>query len=355
MIRKRHTSTIQLLLLLCLAAFALSGCASKSAVNGNTPALRTAPLLTDPLTGDIAPVHDPSLFLQDGTYFVFTSDPGHPRNQHFLPIRCSPDGVNWRRCGQVFTSIPAWVQRAVPGIANLWAPDISFFDGLYHVYYAGSTLGSQQSVIGLATNTTLDPTDPKYHWEDRGEVLASHPGADFNAIDPNILVDREGRVWLQFGSYWGGIKQREIDPHTGMLLPSNRTRYNLARRPFVQDDPIEGASLVEHGGFFYLFLSIDRCCEPRLAQDNYKQVVGRSLSPHGPFVDRRGVSLMHGGGSLLLEGNSQWLAPGGGTVYQDPHSRDGILVFHALNIANRGLPSLWLKHIQWETGWPVLD
>ena len=52
------------------------------------------------------------------------------------------------------------------------------------------TIGSQRSVIGLATNTTLDPTAPGYHWVDQGEVIGSSPRrTDYNAIDPNIAID----------------------------------------------------------------------------------------------------------------------------------------------------------------------
>ncbi len=116
------------------------------------------------------PVRDPSVIRVGSNYYVFGTDTGGPV-QGSLPIRCSADRINWTVCGSVFAQIPAWVRTQVPGILGLWAPDISFFNGLYHVYYAGSTFGVNTSVIGLATNTTLDPTDPTYLWVDQGEVL----------------------------------------------------------------------------------------------------------------------------------------------------------------------------------------
>ncbi len=316
--------------------------------------LETTPLITNSLTGNIAPIHDPSIFLENGTYYLFSTDPSDPNPGQYLPIRCSSDKVEWKLCGQVFTAIPAWIKKAIPGIRGLWAPDISFFNGLYHVYYAGSKLHSQSSVIGLATNTTLDPSDPEYRWIDRGLVLASHRGDDFNAIDPNILVDIDQRIWLTYGSYWSGIKQREIDAATGMLLASNTVRYQLAARPHVSDHAEEGASLVHHGNFYYLFLSVDHCCASSLSKDDYKQMVGRSSTPNGPFVDAQGTALMRGGGSILLEGNSRWMAPGGGTVYLDPQSGDSMLVFHAFNMSDHANASLWRKTISWQSDWPVL-
>ncbi len=65
---------------------------------------------------------------------------------------------------------------AVPGVVGLWAPDVTYWGGLYRVYYSGSTLNSQRSVIGVATNVTLDPNDPRYEWVDQGEVLGSRAG-----------------------------------------------------------------------------------------------------------------------------------------------------------------------------------
>jgi arabinan endo-1,5-alpha-L-arabinosidase len=130
----------------------------------------------------------------------------------------------------------------------------------------------------IATNTTLDSQDPAYRWVDRGLVLESKPGDDFNALDPAILADGDGSIWMTYGSYWTGIKQRQIDPLTGLLLASAPTRYDLASRPGVPHNPIEGASLIHHGNYYYLFVSVDYCCESNSSEDDYKQAVGRSAA-----------------------------------------------------------------------------
>ncbi len=339
----------------------LAGCNSRSALLSSASVLGTslstpavaAPLGPDAMTGDVQPVHDPSIIRQSDTYYLFSTDlPWLPANQ-VLPIRCSKDEVHWTSCGSVFSAIPDWVRAKVPGVAGLWAPDISYFNGLYHLYYAASTLGSQRSVIGFATNTTLDASDPAYAWADQGEVLESNPGDDFNAIDPNILVAPEG-ILLSYGSYWTGIKQVELDPTTGQRLPG-AVRYDLATRPGVPDDAIEGASLVQHDGYFYLFVSIDHCCNMPIGTDNYKQIVGRSTSPRGPFVDRNGVPMLQGGGTLLLQTGGDWLAPGGGSAYIDPETGESLLAFHALKLSENGALYAWLKHISWRDGWPVLE
>ena len=323
-------------------------------------ALSYAPAGADPLqdyslTGDTDPVLDPSVFRQGSTYYAFSTDVAGSAASGFLPIHCSDDKINWVACGNVFpTAMPAWVKQAVPGIVGLWAPDVSFFNGEYHVYYTGSALHSQRSVIGLATNTTLDRDSPAYQWVDRGEVLHSSSGDDFNALDPAILVDGDGSVWLTYGSYWTGIKQRQIDPHSGMLLASNRTRYDLATRPGVPHNPIEGASLVHHGSYYYLFVSVDYCCEQDVANNNYKEAVGRSTSPHGPFVDEDGTPMLKGGGSVLLKGNGVWNAPGGGTAFIDSGSGESLIIFHAHSMPRQNAPFQWIKPLSWVNNWPVI-
>jgi arabinan endo-1,5-alpha-L-arabinosidase len=303
--------------------------------------------------GDTTLLHDPSIIREGSTYYVFGSDwIGQPPDSS-LRIRCSQDEVNWTACGSVFLQIPAWIGRKVPGAVSLWAPDVSYFSGLYHVYYAGSTAGSQRSVIGLATNVTLDPSDPNYKWVDGGEVLESAPGDNFNAIDPNILIDAAGSVWLTYGSYWSGIQQTEVDPRTGMLLEGS-ARYALATRPGVPSNPIEGASIVRHGNFYYLFVSVDYCCDADVSDDNYKEAVGRSSTPQGPFVDMNGTAMMNGGGTVILEAQGSWTAPGGAAAYVDGTSGESAIVFHALKMTENGAPYLWVKHISWQNDWPVL-
>jgi len=305
------------------------------------------------LTGSVSPVRDPSVVRENNIYYVFSTDTGAPVKGN-LPILCSQDRVAWSFCGAVFTQIPAWVVQKVPGVTGLWAPDISYFNDLYHVYYAGSTFGSNTSVIGLATNPTLDPTDPNYQWIDQGLVLASSSGDDFNAIDPNILVDTDGSVWLTYGSYWSGIKQRQIDPATGGLLSANPTVHSLAYRPNAQYDPIEGSSLVHKGTYYYLFASFDNCCASDPYQDTYRIMVGRGTSPNGPFTGMNGQDMMQGGGTQLLAGDGvTFSGPGGETAYLDAATGD-IIVFHAIHLPD-GTPYLFVNNLSWTNGWPQID
>jgi arabinan endo-1,5-alpha-L-arabinosidase len=344
----RHAS----LILIVFCAISLARCGGGNSTS--TPQNPVPSVLNNyHLTGATSPVRDPSMIRQGNTYYLFSTDAGGSISGN-LPIRCSSDAVDWQVCGAVFSQIPAWVQNAVPGISALWAPDISYFNGLYHLYYAGSLFATNTSVIGLATNTTLDPTDPAYQWVDQGLVLGSTSTDDFNAIDPTILIDTDGSVWMTYGSYWTGIKQQQIDPNTGKLMAPNQTVYSLATRPGVQYDPIEGSSLVHKGNYYYLFVSFDNCCNPNPYLDNYKIMVGRSSSAHGPFADVNGAQMMQGGGTLLLGGNGvTWNAPGGETVYLDPQNGD-FITFHALHLPD-GAAYVFVNALTWPNGWPQIQ
>ena len=351
----RLTSSLQLTLaILCVI---LPGCNSK----GKASPAAASPVVdapVDPLalysmTGNVSPVRDPSMVRENGTYYVFTTDAVNAGQVGLLSVRCSADKINWSTCGHVFDALPAWIAKVAPAATNLWAPDISYFNGAYHVYYAASSLLSQASVIGLATNVTLDPTSPLYHWVDQGAVIGSSSGDDFNALDPNIMVDGDGSVWLNYGSFWTGIKQRRIDQSTGKLSASDSTIYSLAYRPLL-DHAVEGASLVHHGAYYYLFISTGHCCEVIYQQDDYREAVGRSSSPHGPFLDKAGVDLAAGGGTVLLQANAQWNAPGGGSAYIDSTTGESLLTFHALKIGPDPTGYLWLEPLTWTSDWPSL-
>lgn len=310
------------------------------------------PLTNYELTGDTSPVHDPSIIRQSSTYYAFSTDASSSQGG-FIPIRCSTDKIAWTACGYVFGTLPSWVAGAVPQATEIWAPDVSYFNGMYHVYYAVSSFGSNVSAIGLATNVTLDSTDSNYNWTDQGLILQSSASDNFNAIDPNILIDAGGSVWLNYGSFWTGIYQQQIDPATGQVQ-SGSTTYHLAERASgVANDPIEGASMVYENGYYYLFVSWDYCCQSNPAQSDYKIVVGRGTSPNGPFLDESGVDMVQGGGTILLQGDTNWAGPGGQTAYID--STDGdLIVFHALQLSQNGLDYLFVRSLTWANDWPVI-
>jgi hypothetical protein len=304
-----------------------------AAIDGVAPAGRHA---EDPV------VHDPSVIAQGRYFYSFGTGT-------YLPVQRSTDLLHWEPAGTVFTTPPDWVSRelgSVPG--NLWAPDISFFDGLYHLYYAGSSFGSNNSVIGLATTPTLDATSPAYRWTDRGMVLRSTPADNFNAIDPELFLDVDGSAWLAFGSFWDGIKLRRLDRATGLASQSDPTLYPLASRLGAS---VEAPSIVRHDGFYYLFASFDYCC--RGVDSDYRLVVGRASRITGPYVDRDGVPMSAFGGTDLLRGYNEFRGPG----HSDTFTAGGAvwLVHHYYDLADEGVSKQSVRRVLWRDGWPALS
>lgn len=283
------------------------------------------------LKGDLR-VHDPVMIRQGQVFYVFST--GGRRRGGILPVRCSKDLYNWKYCEAVFYKLPDWASREIPGTRGAWAPDISFFNGKYHLYYSVSTFGKNNSAIGLVTNRTLDPNSTDYKWQDQGMVVRSLSGRDnFNAIDGNLVLEDPDKAWLCWGSFWGGIKMRRIDRSTGKLSDLDTTLYSLASRPHTGSaqkpavkDAVEAPFIIKHKGFWYLFVSFDLCC--RGVDSTYKIMVGRSRKVTGPYRDRENNLLTDGGGSLVLQATTpNWRGPGHCAIVQDLSG--DYLVFHA--------------------------
>jgi arabinan endo-1,5-alpha-L-arabinosidase len=305
---------------------------------------QTPPLKTGELQGDIRQVHDPTVIKEGDTFYLFSTRAG-------IAIRCSQDLVRWRLCGDVFAHLPAWAVKDVPGLRGIWAPDISYFNGKYHLYYSVSTFGSNRSSIGLVTNATLDPASEKYRWQDQGKIVSSNNTDDWNAIDPNIVLDEVGEPWLSFGSFWSGVKLQKIDLATGRLSQKDTKLYSLASRPRSPQLPgaIEAPVIIRRSGYYYLFVSFDFCC--RGVESTYNLRVGRATAVTGPYIDREGKSMMEDGGTLVLKGGTRWRGPGHCAILQDKGGER--LVYHAYDAESRGVSTLRIAPLSWDVdGWP---
>ena len=294
-------------------------------------------------TGSVTPVHDPCIIKSEGYYYIFNT-------ANRISIRRSADLNSWQYLGSVFTSLPAWGVAEVPGVSNIWAPDIFYHNGTYYLYYSLSTFGSNRSRIGLATNTTLDRANPDYNWVDQGKVYESNPGqSNFNAIDPNVARDASGRFWLSFGSFWSGIKLVELDSTTFKPAPNSRL-YSIASRP--GSTAIEAPYIVYKDGYYYLFVSFDLCCQG--VNSTYRIMVGRSAQITGAYRDKNGAPLSSGGGSQVLAGFGRWRGPGHCAVLLEEDA--SWLVYHAYDAQNNGTPTLRINRLYWDQdGWPTLD
>jgi len=296
--------------------------------------------------GFIQRIHDPVIAKEENRYYVFSTG-------SLIPFICSNDKVTWEFCGRVFETNPAWTREINPDLVDIWAPDISYFSNRWHLYYAVSSFGSQNSAIGLATNTTLNPDSPDYEWVDRGEVFRSQPGDPWNAIDPNLVLDENGEPWLAWGSFWNGLFMRRSDSSTGKLAADDSTVYHLADRTTGLDHipDMEAVFIICRAGKWYLFASFDRCCQG--VNSTYNVRVGRSDKLTGPYVDRAGIPLTEGGGTLILSAYGQWKGPGHNGILVEENVY--WMVYHAYDANQIGIPKLRIESISWDAdGWPAL-
>lgn len=321
----------------------LFGLAAPAAVSAQ------APTLNSELSGDLI-VHDPVIIREADTYYVFSTV------GRYIGIKTSKDMKHWSDAGAVFDEIPAWAKEKIPGTEGIWAPDISYVNGEYRLYYSVSTFGSNRSAIGMATSPTLDRTAKNYGWADHGFVVGSTPESDFNAIDPNLIVDAKGGQWLALGSFWTGIKLFPLDAKTGKPKAGTKP-ISIARRPAPAGGPapVEAPFVIEHGGWYYLLVSYDYCCKG--VNSTYYTVMGRSRDVAGPYLGKDGSALMEGGGSIILRADLQekqrFRGPGHVGAFTD---KDGTtyLVYHAYDREANGAPTLRIAPLEWGAdGWPT--
>jgi arabinan endo-1,5-alpha-L-arabinosidase len=288
----------------------------------------------------VTEAHDPSTLLQTPNgYMYFATGTG-------IESRTSRDMEHWIAGPAVFSTPPAWTTTAVPGFTGtFWAPDVSYFDGIYHMYYAVSTFGSQVSAIGMATNTTLNDLDfTNYHWADQGPVIQSNKTTGYNAIDPSVLVDTNGSVWMSFGSFFAGIYITKLDPTTGKQI-SNTSQL------IADNSQIEASYLYHQGNYYYLFVNFGLCCQG--VNSTYNIRVGRSTSVSGPYLDANGVPMTQGGGTLLLGTEGKYIGPG--QIGIMPQGNIDWMSYHYYDGTNNGAPTYALQQMYWNNqGWPTV-
>lgn len=302
---------------------------------------------------DTLMAHDPVMAYEDGQYYLLATGMG-------IAWATSPDRKTWTVQPTPFIKdIPAWTRDSVPGFrSHVWAPDVIHKDGLWWLAYSCSTFGKNTSAIGLMVSEKLNGP-----WRDCGPIVCSQDKRnDWNAIDPNFIVDEQGTPWLAWGSFWDGIQLARLD-HTMHLASSPVTiarryaRGQESKEPnptskFAGPNAIEAPFIFAHGGYYYLLVSWDYCC--RGAKSNYRVAVGRSRHVNGPYLDRNGKDMLQGGGTLLLEGDKQEYEAAGHCAAYHLDDKD-IFICHGYSVTRNGAALLIQKEITWTAdGWPEL-
>jgi arabinan endo-1,5-alpha-L-arabinosidase len=363
--------------------------------------------------GTVGSCADPTVVRGEGaesrSWFMYcTTDPlndgdtagsGEP-TFHPLPTMRSTDLTHWTYVGDALPQKPSWAGSK----AFLWAPDVVHsrtFDRYYLSFVVTDTADSvsgqpdcdSDSAIGVATSTS--PTGP---WKVSDTPLVAPrragPGCDFYwTYDPDVLGNSvDSASVLYFGSYYGGVHAQHValtpdgmtttgsarqitvgqetrpavDPATEQMPTQmsfdRNTAAESARTQVAIGNRYEGANVVRHDGWYYLFVSATNCCNGPLT--GYSVFAGRARDPLGPFVDREGNSLMAGrvGGTPVISMNgNRWVGTGHSSAFED-RGGQWWMAYHAVDRTDpyfAGRPGFTkrpalLDPVDWIDGWPTV-
>lgn len=238
-------------------------------------------------------MHDPSCKKLGEYYYMYSTDAIFAENRQeaaekgvplgYIQMRRSKDLVNWEFLGWALPEIPqeavAWVQSHAggQGATNMWAPYIIPYQNKYRLYYCVSAFGRKTSYIGMA-----EAASPEGPWTQVGCVVKTDDTTPMNAIDPSVIIDpANGKWWMHYGSFFGGLYCVELNPETGLAAVEGDLGHLTARRANYRKDNLEAPEIVYNPDLkqYYLFTSYD----PLMTTYNVR--VSRSLKAEGPFTD----------------------------------------------------------------------
>lgn len=270
-------------------------------------------------------IHDPStIVVCDGKYYTFGTGGGG---------LISEDGWNW------------YSGAVRPGGGA--APDAMKIGDRYLVAYSttgGGLGGGHASKIMVMWNKTLDPNSPDFKYTEPMMVAESLVDEDCNAIDAGLLLDpTTGRLWCTYGTYFGHIRQVELDPVTGARIEGNEA-IDIARN-------CEASIMIYRNGWYYLLGTHGTCCDG--VNSTYNIVVGRSRSVNGPFIDNVGRSMIQGGGKMVIATEGRLVGPGHFGRFVEEEGVEKMSFHWEADMDQSGRSVLGIRPLLWKDGWPV--
>lgn len=269
---------------------------------------------------------------EDGYFYLYATE--DIRN---LPIHRSKDLVNWEFVGTAFTDATRPDFEPEGGI---WAPDINKIGDKYVLYYSMSVWGGEWT-CGIGCAVSDRPEGP---FKDCGMMFRSNGIKVQNSIDPFYIEDN-GHKYLFWGSF-RGIYAIELS-EDGLSLKSGSSPVQIAGTAY------EGTYIHKRGGYYYMFASIGSCCEG--LKSTYTTVVGRSTSLFGPYLDKKGQSMMDNHHEILIHKNDSFVGTGHNSEIVSDNAGTDWLFYHAVSVANPDGRVLMLDKIDWIDGWPSVE
>lgn len=312
-----------------------------------------------------AKVHDPSNPVRMGDYLMLFAS---AVKWHFYDLKTN----SWKYGGKLYEANKASIPPPRQTDGRFWAPhvaDCPWSPGNLVIYHSDVTLeDNHESKISFAVSSG-EP--PNLVWRAGESYVVESKGYQMPfAIDPSLFEDDDGRFWLIYGSHAKGIVVVELDPATGYLKtdPDNKmwspddSRFmNIANYGGKLDENnVEAAYLYKHEDYYYLFINWDVCCHG--VESSYNIRVGRSKSITGPYIDKEGVDMANGGGTVFLDahgeilGDERFVGPGHAGIYLHSDGKEYFShhFYDAKSGDDSGSFAIWV--LKWDDhGWPYID
>lgn len=379
-------------------------------------------------------VHDPSIAVaKDGTYYAFGSHIDAASSKDLITWNIFTNGYapsGNKIFGNLATNLAEpfkWAgdHDCDASDYSVWAPDVFWnpdYDngngtkGAYMMYFC-TTSTYCRSVIAFATSQNIEGPytykksliysgftketaydtgsriDKKYTNTNIPQLIKDKKmsagvnddwfrGNDFynteyapNAIDPTVFEDKNGKLWMTYGSWSGGIFILEVDPVTGDVIHPTKEDKNASGNRIVDKyfgTRIAGGYTVSGEGpyilydkdsdYYYLYVSY----EGLNADQGYNMRLFRSKNPDGPYTDAAGRQAAltdkvdHDNIGIKVMGNynlpytwASYRSPGHNSAFIDKTGKR-FLLYHTRFEGNGGYHALRV-HQQFlnEKGWPV--
>src|SRR5688572_2790523 len=206
------------------------------------------------------------------------------------PLLKSPDLVNWKPQGYVFTQLPAWADY------YFWAPEISYEKGKVYIYYAAHKKGGN---LCLGAASADKPEGP---YKDHGPLMCQEAGS----IDAFPMRDENGRLYMIWKEDGNSVKKPT--PIWAQQINEERSALIGEKKELFRNDKgweanlVEGVSMIKKGDYYYAFYAAAGCCG---RECTYQTGVARSKSLLGPWEKYAK--------NPILSDDNEWKCPGHGT------------------------------------------
>ena len=286
---------------------------------------------------------DPTVIRTDEGFYLYATQ----TNSYWIPIYFSKDLVNWEFKRSAFRNATKPKPDVLPGGGAFWAPEIRYINGKYVLYFSWAKWGDG-SISYTAVATSDSPV---------GDFLNAKPlliTDDFgsNCID-QFYYEEDGKKYMFVGSF-NGIYVTELTDDG--LSVKRDADGKLVLKKQVCGRAFEGTNIYKKGKYYYLFASINNCCDG--INSRYKVVVGRSEKLLGPYVDRKGKDMLDNSWELVLGGDGEtFFGPGHNSIIIPDDAGTDWMIYHSYVKENGAVGGRlgMLDRIVWSAdGWPTI-